>query len=259
MRLLYDERELNKDGFSVYQTRPPNFNDNPNATPDRNVTIIYGRPDWGKTSAPTNLFQRIPFAFEAVAIGPNSHIASAIIKVPGKSPYLLSVGSPVVGSFDPGAIISTSRVLPFSYRGAYLEVIFYPQMPGTLPSVRANYTRTINFSVPVYGLSSDPDFDPSDTKSVVVDGRKKVLLYADPKTTFNDALSLRFWIASPFNFDNPTSAQLTAFPVASIDDANVLAEAGTIIADVPPGSLLMTIITKVSSWDGSSYIVSLDD
>lgn len=259
---MYDYDSLGAH-WSIYQKRPLNFTDNPNVEPERNVVLMYSNLAWSKSSPlPAQLFTRVPFPFEAVAIGPNSHIASAAINVKGKLPYILTVGSPIVASFDADTVVSATRLFSQA-NGGYLELLFYPKAPTLVPQRRANYTRVIVNGASVYTQQTDPDYDPTVGYQFVCDGRR-VLSFNAPASA-SEALFLRFFIGNPFAYDNPSSAVAT-FLSTPIDDTNIITLANNskaVVVDVPPGAQMAHIYNAATGlpWAPAqyNYVVSMDD
>jgi len=260
MTLLYDYGDLGAN-WTIYQKRPPNFNDNPNREPDRNIQLSYADPQWSVTT-PAHLTATIPFTFEAAVIGPNSHIGSVVITAPGKKPFLLTVGAPLIGSFDANSIMSASRIFAPG-AGGYLEVIFYPRIPSTtLPTRRANYTRFISNGQANYAKTTDPDFVVAIPYLIVCDGRKRMTLMHTPAAA--DGVFVQFLIGSAFSFDEPLSVAIN-FAIGTINDTNTITSisAPYIIVDIPPGTQAVQLMNRTNNLPyavaNMTYLASFDD
>jgi hypothetical protein len=238
-------------GFSLRQHRPMNATDGP-AGPDRNVSIAYDCPNWSSESGSKTTVITVPFAFEAAIIGPNSHIGSAIIRPSGKQPYILSVASPILGSFEAGALLSPSKIFQTGL-GGYLQIIFYPKAPSVVPLKRPTYTRFVQSGSVPFLQTTDPDFIKATNYLTICDERRRLSFIFSPPA--GKAVYLQFLIGTPWNFDNPTILDLGLTGVGTIDDTNVITNTSdlnnNIETSVPAGANAVQIMDLST---GSQYI-----
>lgn len=181
-------------------SRPIQPTDVPDA-PLNNQVQQYLNSNWGGTTEPS---VQLPWAFSAAIIGPRSHFAYVCIQVPGRKPFVIGPGKPIIGSFP-----ANTLMFPF-YRiggvGGLLEVLFWPNEPNSeFPGGRTPLSRQI-----VGGVNINPEVDSTfsiaNPWNFICENRIELNITGLPTIGSTQCLVPVWTSQPPYNFENPSKA-----------------------------------------------------